>query len=82
VPDVLQMELGLRPGEAGRARGDRRGYNLAWMVVEDVAKLGLYRELQARRMGTTLLQTRMRTSLSPFGGLHRPAGPRSAAARS
>ena len=58
------------------------GYNLAWMVIEDVAKLGLYRELQARRMGTTLLQTRMRTSLAPFGGLHRPAGPRSAAARS
>ncbi len=58
------------------------GYNLAWMVVEDVAKLGLYRELKARRMGTTLLQTRMRTSLTTFGGLHRPAGPRSAVARS
>ena len=57
------------------------GYNLAWMVIQDVAKLGLYRELNARRMGTTLLETRMRTSLTEFGDLHRPAGPRSVASR-
>jgi hypothetical protein len=51
------------------------------MVLQDIAKLGLYHQLKARRTGTTLLQSRMRTALNEFGALHRPAGPRSVATR-
>ena len=56
------------------------GYNLAWMVIQDIAKLGLYHQLTARRTGTTLLETRMRAALNEFGDLHRPAGSKSVAA--
>jgi H+-transporting ATPase len=47
-------------------------YNLAWMIVEDIAKLALYRTLNARRTGTTLLETRMGAALQDFGDLLRP----------
>jgi hypothetical protein len=49
------------------------------MALQDIAKLGLYHQLKARRTGTMLLQTRMRVAVNEFGDLHSPAGPRSVA---
>jgi H+-transporting ATPase len=45
-------------------------YNLAWMVVQDLIKVCVYRELDARASGTTSFLSRLRTHLHPHGQLH------------
>ena len=46
-------------------------YCLAWMVVQDVIKLCVYKELNARAAGETPFLARLKTSLHPRGSLHR-----------
>ena len=44
-------------------------YNLAWMVVQDLVKVCVYRELDARSAGTTSFLKRLKTHLQPHGQL-------------
>jgi len=50
-------------------------YNLAWMIVQDLIKVCVYKELDQRAAGTTPLLPRLKTQLHPHGALHQ-AGPR------
>ena len=46
-------------------------YNLAWLVVLDTIKIGLYRRFELRETGQKNWQKWFHTSLDAFGGLHR-----------
>jgi len=46
-------------------------YNLVWMVIQDIVKLGLYRRLEAGRTGRAFLG--LRHPLDAHAGLHQHA---------
>jgi len=47
-------------------------YNLAWMVIQDIVKLGLYWRLEARGSGRALIPW-LRHPLDSHAGLHQHA---------
>jgi H+-transporting ATPase len=45
-------------------------YNLVWMIVQDVVKLGIYWELNARAANQTPFLKHLKAVVHPHGALH------------
>ena len=45
-------------------------YNLAWMIVQDVVKLGVYRELNARAKNRTPFLKHLKATVHQHGASH------------